>query len=79
MEIDKKEVLRYLGYKNQKIDKTITDLIDECTKEIIDISNPRFVYETFDIERKDDKKTGNNFISSWINRYISIYFSNGKL
>ena len=30
MEIDKKEVLRYLGYKNQEIDKNMMDLIDEC-------------------------------------------------
>ncbi|MCB2340092.1 vitamin B12 dependent-methionine synthase activation domain-containing protein [Clostridium estertheticum] len=54
MEIDKNEVLRYLGYKNQKIDKSMTNLIDECTREIIDISEASSVYEIFDIERKND-------------------------
>ena len=54
MEIDKKEVLRYLGYKSQKIDKNMTDLIDVCAKEIIDISKASSVYEIFDIERKND-------------------------
>ena len=55
MEIDKKEVLRYLGYKNQKIDKNITDLIDICCKEIIDICSKHSVYEIFDIERKNNQ------------------------
>ena len=55
MEIDKKEVLRYLGYKNQNIDKNMTDLINVCAEEIIDISKASSVYEIFDIERKNDK------------------------
>lgn len=55
MEIDKKEVLRYLGYKNQKIDKNMTDLIDVCTREIIDISKASSVYEIFDIERNNNQ------------------------
>ena len=55
MEIDKKEVLRYLGYKNQKIDKNITDLVDECCKEIIEICREHSVYEIFNIEHKNDQ------------------------
>ncbi|MGV8982410.1 vitamin B12 dependent-methionine synthase activation domain-containing protein [Clostridium sp.] len=55
MEIDKKEVLRYLGYKNQEIDKSLTDLIEVCCKEVIDICKEKFVYEIFDIERKNDE------------------------
>ncbi|WP_263628112.1 hypothetical protein [Clostridium bowmanii] len=39
MKIDKKEVLRYLGFKNQKIDKKLMDLIEVCCKEVIDICN----------------------------------------
>jgi len=54
MEIDKKEVLRYLGYKSQKIDNNMIDLIDICCSEIIDICKESFVYEIFDIERKND-------------------------
>ena len=55
MEIDIKEVLRYLGYKNQKIDKNMTNLINVCAQEIIDISKSSSTYEIFDIERKEDK------------------------
>ncbi len=55
MEIDKKEVLRYLGYKNQEIDKSLTDLIEDCCKEVIEVCKESFVYEIFDIERKNDE------------------------
>jgi len=55
MKIEKKEVLRYLGYKNQKIDKNLIDLIEVCCKEIIDICKESFVYEIFDIERKNNQ------------------------
>ncbi|MBU3129211.1 vitamin B12 dependent-methionine synthase activation domain-containing protein [Clostridium tagluense] len=51
MKIDKKEVLRYLGYKNQDIDKSLTDLIEVCCKEVIEVIKESFVYEIFDIER----------------------------
>ena len=53
MKIERKEVLRYLGYKNQKIDKNIIDLIEVCIEEVIGICKERFVYEIFNIERKD--------------------------
>ncbi|MBW9158225.1 vitamin B12 dependent-methionine synthase activation domain-containing protein [Clostridium tagluense] len=55
MRINKKEVLRYLGYKNQKIDKSIIDLIEVCCDEVIDICKESFVYEIFDIDRKNDE------------------------
>jgi len=55
MKIDKKEVLRYLGYKNQEIDNSLIDLIEECCKEVINICKESFVYEIFDIERKDNE------------------------
>lgn len=47
MSIDKKEVLRYLGYKGQVIDDKMNNLIDECMREIIKISKPRYTYEIF--------------------------------
>lgn len=55
MKIDKKEVLRYLGYKDQEFDKNIFNLIEVCCSEVIAISKERSVYGIFDIERKNDK------------------------
>lgn len=53
--INKKEVLRYLGYKNQDIDLITNKLIEESMEEIKKIANERYVYKLFDIFRKDDK------------------------
>lgn len=53
MKIDKNEVLRYLGYKNQEIDKSLTDLIEDCCKEVIEVCKESFVYEIFNMERKN--------------------------
>lgn len=55
MYIDKKEVLRYLGYKSGGIDENIDLLIDECISELKEISNYRYTYKIFDIY-KDEKK-----------------------
>lgn len=53
MKIEIKEVLRYLGYKNQKIDENTMNLVKTCSKELIAICKERFVYEIFDIKRSD--------------------------
>jgi len=55
MEIDKKEVLRYLGYKSQKIDEKMMDLVHECCSETINLCKENSIYEIFDIERKNDQ------------------------
>ncbi|MCT4593664.1 MAG: methionine synthase [Anaeromicrobium sp.] len=51
MSIDKKEVLRYLSYKNQYIDEKLNNLIDECIVEIKSISKPKYVYDIFNINK----------------------------
>lgn len=46
----KEEVLRYLGHKGQNIDSSMEVLIDECIKEIKEISNIKKIYEIFHIK-----------------------------
>ena len=53
--IDKREVLRYLGYRDQILDSRIDNLIDECIGEIGFLVRPRYIYKLFDIYRKDGK------------------------
>jgi len=38
------EILRYLGYKNNDCDNEIASLIDDCLKELDEISNFSYVY-----------------------------------
>ena len=40
----KDEILRYLGYKNNDCDDEMKNLIDECIKELDEISNFSYVY-----------------------------------
>lgn len=54
MEINKSEVLRYLGYKNQVIELRLDKIIDSCIEEMKDIAIPRSVYKVFDVEILED-------------------------
>ena len=51
MIIDKKEALRYLGYKGVEIDRNTGILLEECIREIKSISKPRETYDIFSIEK----------------------------
>ena len=55
--IDKREVLRYLGYKNEilYIDEYTKNLVEEGREEIKKIANPRNIFRRYDIEREEDK------------------------
>ena len=55
MHIDRMEVLRYLGHKNQCIDEATERLLEECMVEINNISKKSFVYNIYDIEKEGDK------------------------
>lgn len=54
MEINKNEVLRYLGYKNQVIDDGLDNIINGCIEEMKAIAMPRTVYRVFDIDVLDE-------------------------
>lgn len=53
--IDKDEVLRYLGYKDQVLDDITNKLIEESIKEIINSIEEKSTYKFFDIERDKDE------------------------
>ncbi|RDY30193.1 vitamin B12 dependent-methionine synthase activation domain-containing protein [Lachnotalea glycerini] len=48
MELNKKETLRYLGYKGQHMDLEISNLIDEASEELLHSIHPKSVYKEFD-------------------------------
>lgn len=52
---NKDEVLRYLGYKNQNLDKITNDLIEESMDEMRNLIKPRYIYKFFNIMRKEEK------------------------
>ncbi|HHX62730.1 MAG TPA: hypothetical protein GX707_18750 [Epulopiscium sp.] len=54
MTIDKLEVLRYLGHTNQDIDSNTEQLLNECLIEINELMTKKFVYELFDMDKKEN-------------------------
>lgn len=54
LEINKEEVLRYLGYKGQDIDKNLCNTIEECREEIKKVITPRVIYSYKNIKISDD-------------------------
>lgn len=54
--IDKKknEILRYLGYSNQKLDQVTDEMIDESIREIDSLAKERYIYRRFTIKREED-------------------------
>ena len=53
IKIPKDEVLRYLGYKKQKMDDSFLKLIDETIKEAEDIIELKYLANKYKIELKD--------------------------
>jgi len=54
LDINKEEVLRYLGYKGQDIDENLTSTIEECREEIKKVITPRVVYSYKNISLSDE-------------------------
>ncbi|MFA9375194.1 MAG: vitamin B12 dependent-methionine synthase activation domain-containing protein [Lachnotalea sp.] len=54
MEVNKKETLRYLGYKGQVIDDDLLCLIDEASEELLQSINPKSVHQEFSCRILDD-------------------------
>jgi len=54
LEINRNEVLRYLGYKKGDIGESISQLIDECIEEIKKYSNYKYTYIVLKIKQSED-------------------------
>lgn len=55
MEVNRNEVLRYLGYKKGDIGESISQLIDECIEEIKKYSNYKYTYKLFTIKKLEEE------------------------
>jgi len=51
IKINKSEVLRYLGYKNQEYSQELDQIIDEIRNEIMEISNYKYTYKIVELKR----------------------------
>lgn len=55
MNINKDEVLRYLGYNNKGLDENISAQIDTSIEELRVVAKEKFTYNVFEIEMKEEE------------------------
>lgn len=53
--VDRREILRYLGYKGQEINHNINNIIDECIVEIKNLAKFKYTFRRFHIENHHEK------------------------
>jgi hypothetical protein len=53
VEINREEVLRYLGHRNQKLDDKLVETVEECVEEIKRIASPKYTFKTFFITSRE--------------------------
>ena len=46
--LNRKEALRYLGYKKNAPDERVEELMDECEELVLKTAVPRFIYKKLD-------------------------------
>ena len=56
VEIDRKEIFRYLGYRGNEADPTIKELVESCIEELLRTAEPRALVGEYPITvgRRDD-------------------------
>jgi len=53
--LNRDEIIRYLGYKNQEPDEIMLEEIKICEDEFYKVMVPRFHYEVFDLKREGER------------------------
>ncbi|MGE5626961.1 MAG: methionine synthase [Solirubrobacterales bacterium] len=76
--MDKNEVLRYLGYKNQVLDDNMNSLINSCLDEINEISEEKYLYNSFNITGREDGVSLNNGVIELKGNSIKKHLENSK-
>lgn len=54
VEIDRKEVYRYLGYRGQEADAATKELVEACVAELVGIAEPKVVMKEYPLAVLDD-------------------------
>ena len=58
LDINRREIARYLGYKSiDDLDETTGGIIEECIKEVLQVMEPKSCYESFPLIWHEDKNS----------------------
>ncbi len=64
MQVNKKEILRYLGYGTKEADTTINQLIEECIIELEKNISPKIIIKVFPIALKENNQIDFGFMQT---------------
>jgi len=78
IDIDKKEVLRYLGYKNQILDYKTDKLIENCIFEIQKLAEPKYIYSLFKVTGRENTISLDNGLIELKGNAISNHLRNSE-
>lgn len=54
IEIDRKEIYRYLGYRGHEADEATKQLVEECVKELAEVAEPKMVMKELPLWIEED-------------------------
>lgn len=54
MEIDRREICRYLGYRGHEMDEKTAALVEQCVAELLSVAEPKVVWGEFPLELQLD-------------------------
>ena len=54
VEIDRKEIFRYLGYRGKEADPTVNELVESCIEELLRTAEPRALVGEYPIRLLED-------------------------
>ena len=53
-QLNRHEILRYLGYKDSGVTERVEQLLNRCETETLEILQPKYIYRRFPIEKHED-------------------------
>ncbi len=75
MIIDKLEILRYLGHTNQGIDNNTEQLLNACLLEIDNLMANKYVYNVFDLDKRENTISLKNTILTMESKDIASHLA----
>lgn len=64
MEVDRREILRYLGYGREQADRQVTELVESCMEQLEEVAEPKYLVREYPLALlPDDKIDGSCFIT----------------
>ncbi len=76
IELDRKNVAVFLGYRGMKPDEKTEKLIDEIYEELLSVADPKYIYKEYDFSKTEDEVCINGV--AFKSRKLSYHLKNSN-